>query len=139
MNNPIANLAFPSQDGGDLKKVVHSHSLDQYLIIERGSNLVKAILYVADPLGNDYNYDNLSYCVSILLLNDETALSCINSRIRLEIEKKLAYEGISLASHRVIYSNSIYVPYDSHSFGTLPGFTTQESRGDNARWRLHIM
>lgn len=139
MPHKVRNLTFSSSDGEAITEAF-SYSIDQYLIIERDSKMVRAILFLVDTFGEYHNYDSLSMCISIHSGTTSPIIPNIESDLLLEIESKINDEGISLMSCQVVHSNSMFIPFISETFGSMPElFPNWEYWDDEVKWSLHII
>lgn len=138
MDNPCHGLSFI--DEGKAVDAIFSYSVRQYLIVERESKLTRAVLFLIDTWGDHHNYNSLESCMGILSGESDLMLYDVEQDTRLDIERKLIDEGVSLTNCQVVHSNTLYIPFISSQFGSVPELFPYWRSGDRIiHWSLHII
>jgi len=138
MDNPCHGLSFI--DDGKVVDELFSYQARQYLFVEQKTNITRAILFLIDTWADYHNYNSFESCVEILSGESDLMLYDVEQNTRLNIERKLIDEGISLTSCQVVHSNTLYIPFISNQFGSVPElFPYWRSEDRMIHWSLHII
>jgi len=122
--------------GGSKSSFTISYAIDQFLIIENGCNLVRAILFVLDSGLYPHSYS----AKSVGFNHSEEAVALMNFPKGLEpaIERKLLEEGIPIISTSIVHNNRLYIPYACPLHGSDPDLMP-EDQNEKCAWSLHIL
>jgi hypothetical protein len=113
-------------------------NLSQYLIADRGTGIVSAVLTYLSKNPSPEEYIAQSAVNSSSIYNEIPSIIRSKPKVWAEISQALMKEGVDITTQEISYYNAIHIPHLCTQHGPLTEGLTMNT-GDDDKWMIHII